>query len=84
MGSGPSIWLASNEENQKNPHQFRGLILQSAFTSGIRCKLNIAGLPFDMFPNIDRIEKVTCPVFLIHGKEDKVVPFDHSQVLIFK
>lgn len=36
---------------------------------------------FDMFPNIDRIEQIDAPVFIIHGKEDEVVPCEHGETL---
>ena len=38
-------------------------------------------LPYDMFANIDRIGGVGCPVFIIHGVKDEVVPFWHGQEL---
>jgi abhydrolase domain-containing protein 17 len=34
----------------------------------------------DMFANIDRIQEIDCPVFVIHGTRDEVVPFEHGQV----
>jgi fermentation-respiration switch protein FrsA (DUF1100 family) len=38
-------------------------------------------LPFDKFRNIDKIKKVTCPVLVMHGKADDVIPFEHGQKL---
>ena len=35
----------------------------------------------DIFPNIDRIQKVSCPVFIIHGKKDVEVPIEHGMAL---
>jgi len=35
----------------------------------------------DRFPNIDYAPLVRCPVLLIHGKRDKIVPFKHSEQL---
>jgi fermentation-respiration switch protein FrsA (DUF1100 family) len=32
-----------------------------------------------MFPNIDRLENITSPTFVIHGTRDEVVPFWHGQ-----
>lgn len=79
LGTGPSIYLTSNGK-----YNFRGLILQSPFTSVIRIKVKISNkIFFDMFPNIDRIHKVNCPVFIIHGKVDEVVPFEHAEVMKF-
>lgn len=60
---------------------FRGLILQSAFTSVIRIKFRQPMKFLDMFSNIDKIDKVDCPVFIVHGKVDEVVPFEHALTL---
>jgi fermentation-respiration switch protein FrsA (DUF1100 family) len=34
-----------------------------------------------MFPNVDRISLVTCPVWIIHGTKDEVVPFWNGEEL---
>ena len=45
-----------------------GLILHSPITSGLRVLTdNRLFACFDIFPNINRINKVICPVFIIHG-----------------
>ena len=81
LGSGASVHLTSNTDAEKQL-KFRGLILQSAFISGLKTKLKIdKPIPFDIFPNLERIEKVECPVFLIHGKSDEIVPFEHALLL---
>jgi fermentation-respiration switch protein FrsA (DUF1100 family) len=35
----------------------------------------------DRFRNIDLIKDVKCPVFIVHGQKDKLIPFQHSQAL---
>jgi abhydrolase domain-containing protein 17 len=35
----------------------------------------------DMFPNIDRIQHITAPIFIIHGTKDEVVPFWNGEEL---
>jgi len=35
----------------------------------------------DMFENLKKIAKVRCPVFLVHGTKDNIVPVKHSQKL---
>jgi abhydrolase domain-containing protein 17 len=35
----------------------------------------------DIFPNIDRIKKVKCPVMVIHGKLDEEVSLSHGKSL---
>lgn len=76
VGSGPSCYLASRREN------VGGLILHSPFTSGMRVLTPSRALAcLDIFPNIDRIKKVSCPVFIIHGKKDVEVPIEHGMAL---
>jgi abhydrolase domain-containing protein 17 len=38
-------------------------------------------LPFDKFRNIDKIKEVHCPILIIHGKDDRIVPFWHGEKL---
>lgn len=76
LGTGPTLWLTS-----KADAKFRGVILQSPFTSVIRIKLNAKKTYFDLFQNVERIGAVRCPIFFIHGKVDEVVPFSHGQKL---
>lgn len=35
----------------------------------------------DIYPNIDRIKKVDCPVMIIHGQLDEEVDVSHGQEL---
>lgn len=58
-----------------------GLIMESAFTTAFRVVMPIPILPFDKFRNIDKIKTVNCPVLVMHGKADEVVPFQHGQQL---
>lgn len=37
----------------------------------------------DMFPNVDRIPKIECPIFIVHGTRDEVVPFWNGEELFF-
>lgn len=47
-----------------------------------RVVLDMGFTPYlDQFPNIDRIADVRCPVLIIHGTDDEVVPFKHGQML---
>lgn len=74
VGGGPSIYLASRQA-------VAGLVLESAFTSVFRVITRIPLYPFDKFPNIGRIKAVRCPVLVMHGTADQVIPFWHGQAL---
>jgi len=75
VGSGPSCYLASSKP-------VAGLILHSPITSGMRVLTQSRILScWDIFPNIDRISKVTSPVFIMHGMWDQEVPFEHGTSL---
>lgn len=75
MGSGPSIYLAS----KRNPG---ALILISAYCSIKQVAKNMvgifAGMQLERFRNIDRIGATKCPVLLIHGEKDSLVPCQQS------
>ena len=58
-----------------------GLITESTFTSIFKVKVPIKILPFDKFPNLEKIKQVKCPVLIMHGKLDEVVPFNHGEKL---
>ena len=73
LGSGPSCYLAIRRP-------IGGLILESAFTSIHRVATGIS-LVFDPYNNLARIKKVRCPVLVIHGRRDSVIPFWHGQSL---
>lgn len=78
LGSGPSVHLASKTA-------VRGVVLQSSFLSIYRVAIQTRVLlPGDMFPNLDNIGKVACPVFVMHGHDDDVTPFWHGQELAGK
>lgn len=75
IGSGPSIFLASNRKPG-------GLILISPFKSIQEVVKSIIGvfkfLVSERFENIEIVDKITCPTLFIHGQKDDIVPFDHS------
>lgn len=71
LGSGPSSWLAEREA-------VAGLILDGAFTSTFRVLTHVKMLPWDKFDNYARLPQIQSPVLLIHGTEDRTVPFSHA------
>jgi dipeptidyl aminopeptidase/acylaminoacyl peptidase len=76
VGSGPSTFLASNYL-----YPVGGLIIHSGFSSGLRIMIpNIEKTHYkDIFPNINEIEYVNCPVFIIHGTKDNDIKIDHAK-----
>ncbi len=74
IGSGPSVYLATRQP-------IAGLIIQSGFVSAFRIVVPFPLLPFDKFPNRDRLAQVHAPVLVVHGTEDRLIPFWHAQAL---
>jgi fermentation-respiration switch protein FrsA (DUF1100 family) len=74
VGAGSAVDLAARKP-------VAGLIMESAFTTAFRVVVPIPILPFDKFRNIDKIKRVNCPVLVMHGRVDEVVPFQHGQRL---
>lgn len=66
LGSGPTCQLA--EELAAAGVELGGVMLQSPLASAFRVAFNFRfTMPGDMFPNIDRVKGVACPMFIIHG-----------------
>lgn len=77
LGSSPAIYLASRLSKLAIPPA--AMILQSPLKSVLRIVFDTPRTSScDMFPNIDHIGDVSCPVFIIHGTMDEVVPFNHG------
>lgn len=76
IGSGPSIHLATRTA-------CRAMVLQSPLLSIYRVAFHSRfTLPGDMFPNVDKIGKVNCPVYIVHGTKDEIIPFWHAEDLV--
>ena len=74
LGGGPAVAIAASQP-------CAGLVLQSAFTSAFRVKLGVRLFPFDKFDNLAKLPRVRCPVLVIHGTADTLIPFSHGQQL---
>lgn len=74
LGGGAAVEIAANEN-------VAGLVLESAFTSAYRVMTRWPILPGDKFKNRQKLAKVRCPVLVIHGRDDRVVPFHHGESL---
>ena len=82
MGSGCACSLAS-----KKP--IAGLILFSAYKSVKEAAKSVVGgflgaFVNERFSSIRNITKIDCPVQMIHGKKDTVIPYEHSVELYQK
>lgn len=58
-----------------------GLILESTFTSAFRVVVPFPLLPFDKFSNLSELQKIDCPVLVMHGHADQTIPISHGQTL---
>jgi fermentation-respiration switch protein FrsA (DUF1100 family) len=64
-----------------------GLILRSTFSSLVDVAahhywwLPVRAVLVDRFPSTERIATVTCPILVIHGTADTIVPFSYGQRL---
>eukprot|EP00743_Colponemidia_sp_Colp-15_P004624 GILK01004984.1.p1 GENE.GILK01004984.1~~GILK01004984.1.p1 ORF type:complete len:316 (-),score=21.88 GILK01004984.1:178-1125(-) len=79
IGTGPATLLASKQT-------IGGLVLMSAYTSirdvaSVLVGRFVAAMFADRFVNRDAIPRVTCPTLLIHGKQDTLIPWSHSEHL---
>lgn len=75
LGGGISTYLAV-----KQP--VAGLILESTFATAFQVRVPFRILPFEKFPSIRRIGDIDCPLLLIHGTDDRTIPFSHSEALL--
>ena len=71
-------------------YKFKSIILESPFTSITdiaqkRYKIYpVRHLVLDKFDNYSKIDKILCPILIISGKKDEVVPHSHSKKLFLK
>jgi fermentation-respiration switch protein FrsA (DUF1100 family) len=74
LGGGPSVDLASRAD-------VGGLILESTFASAFRVLTRVKLLPFDRFDNLAKMPRVRCPVLVLHGTADPLIPRSQGQQL---
>ena len=74
IGTGPATELAATRH-------CGGLILEAPFLSAPRVVTRVRLLPIDPFPNLKMIKDVKCPVLIIHGTKDSVIPYRHGKEL---
>jgi len=88
IGSGPAVDLASRESVpgcRASPLDVRGVLLQSPIESGARAifghGVSLVGYYMDPFRNYQKIGKIRCPVAIMHGTCDEVVPCQNGRNL---
>ena len=74
VGTGPATELAATKPVGQ-------LVLEVPFLSAPRVVTRIRILPIDPFPNLKMIKDVKCPVLIIHGTKDSVIPHSHGKEL---
>ena len=74
LGGAAAAWLAARE-------QVGGLVLQSTFVSAYRVKLDAPLVLGDRMPNLKRLARVRCPVLVVHGLDDGMIPWTHGRRL---
>ncbi len=68
-------------------HECGGLIVESSFTSMREMARHVMKIPFmeyvtkSRFDSIAKIAKIRAPVMIIHGREDKLIPFSMGERL---
>ena len=75
IGSGPACWLA-----ERHP-DVGALLLIAPFKSAVRVVTRVRLLPFDPFPNLARLARTRCPVLVLHGTADRVIPSWHGETV---
>ncbi len=74
LGGSAAVWIASRE-------RVGGLVLESTFTSAYRVITRWPVVLGERLPSIARIGRVRCPVLILHGTADTVIPFSHGEAL---
>lgn len=55
--------------------------IQAAAKSILGWASFIGFIVYEKFKNIEAIKSAKCPVFIIHGKVDTLIPFSHAEEL---
>jgi abhydrolase domain-containing protein 17 len=86
IGTGPTCTMAAKLCKEKQ--QLGGVILQSPYTSIKDFVTHVAsGMPdFDWnswknWNSLENIKDITCPIYIIHGKKDTLIPYNHAEKL---
>lgn len=72
VGTGFAVHLAARRP-------VAGLILECPFVSAFRVMTRLPLFPVDKLRNLREIRRVRCPVLVLHGTRDRIIPFWHGQ-----
>jgi uncharacterized protein len=85
LGGGVAVRLAQEVCQAGTPPA--GLVLRSTFSSLTDAArrhypwLPVRLLLWDRYPSAERVPDVTCPVLVLHGTEDRIVPYELGEKL---
>lgn len=85
LGGGVATRLAAEMSEAGSPPA--GLVLRSTFNRLTDAAawhfpwLPVRWLLVDRYPSVERIQKVTCPILVLHGRRDTIVPFEMGERL---
>lgn len=85
LGGGVATCLAWQLCEQGEPPA--GLFLRATFTSLVDAAqvrfpwLPVNAMLYERYPSEDRIPEINCPLLMIHGKQDTVIPFELGERL---
>ncbi len=74
LGGAVAVWLAAN-------HEVGALVIESTFVSAFRVKTHWPILPWDKFNSLSLMPHLNCPVLVMHGQNDEVIPLWHGKAL---
>lgn len=86
LGSVPSVHIAQKKDFLK----IKALILISPIASGMKLykpdiRMTTSDYEkLDIFCNLSKVQDIECPVLLIHGMQDDVIPQEQSEELIYR
>ncbi len=86
LGGGVATQLAAEICAAGTP--LGGLVVRSSFTrltdvaAGHYPWLPVRWMMLDRYPSIDRIGQVICPILIIHGRRDTIIPFEQAEQLL--
>jgi hypothetical protein len=72
LGAAAAIHLAAHRP-------VAGLIAHAPFVSAFRLVTQVQIVPWDKFNNASEIQRVHCPVLVIHGRRDEVIAFRQGE-----